>query len=183
MKKRIVSILLLLTIVCTSLVSLAACGKEEPVEEAYEETVEVEVNSDVPNITEMSKAEILSLTPAEIKESVETYLPNYKEIYRINKDMTDDDWKALASIICVQLYGSATIESTASTEEEVNDIYTTPTYADIEPMTLSDFAVYMNTAIDKEYGETYRTENNIDYTTLSEEQLQEEKDNLLKTLE
>ena len=183
MKKKIVSVLLLLTIVSTSLVSFAACGKEEPVEEAYEETVEVEVNSDVPNITEMSKAEILSLSPAEIKESVETYLPNYKEIYRINKDMTDDDWKALASIICVQLYGSATIESTAPSDGEENDIYSTPTYADIEPMTLSDFAVYMNTSIDKEYGEEYRVENNIDYTTLSDEQLQEEKNNLLETLQ
>ncbi len=190
MKKRIVSLFLLLTIVVTSFVGFVGCGKEEEAPVAETETIEVDIDTSIPNITEMSKAEILSLSAEEIKESVENYLPNYKAIYKIDEShqMTNTDWENLAAIICIQLYGSATIESEtdSSADEGVTeeaDIYSAPTYQDIEPMTLSDFAVYMNTAIDKQYGENYRGENNIDYTTMSEEDLQKEKDDLLKRLQ
>ncbi len=186
MKKRIISLVLLSAILVSSIVSMTACGSKEEEPTAYTETITTEIDPSVPNITEMTKAEILSLSADEIKQSVENYLPNYRTIYKIdeNREMTDKDWKSLATIICIQLYGSATIENSESEESdtESHDIYVAPTYDDIYPMTLKEFALYMNKAVDTQYGEEYRTENEIDYTKLTDEELQSQKDALLDTL-
>ena len=187
MKKRIVSLFLLLLITFSTTISLTACSNEEEVED-YNETITTEIDSSVPNITEMSKIEILAMSAEDVQKSVETYLPNYRTIYKIdeNKEMSNQDWLNLASIICLQLYGSTTVESEVSadetTETSENDIYLNPTYNDIEPMSLSEFAAYMNTSIDVQYGAEYREKNEIDYTTMSDEELQELKNDLLETL-
>ena len=186
MKRRIISLVLFGVILVSSIVSMTACGSKEEEPTNHTEKITTEIDASIPNITEMTKAEILSLSAEEIKQSVENYLPNYRTIYKIdeNRKMSDEDWKSLATIICIQLYGSATIENAESEDgnSENHDIYTAPTYDDIYPMTLKEFAIYMNKAVDTQYGEEYRTENEIDYTTLTDEELQSQKDALLETL-
>ena len=71
----------------------------------------------------MSKSKILSLSASEVKQSVETYLPNYRTIYKISnsKVMTDEDWLNLRDIICIQFYGNATLDTTSSSNSTDNN--------------------------------------------------------------
>lgn len=114
MNKRKVAACLLLTM---SVGLFGGCGKkEEP--PITEEVIQVSFNTEVKPPNQMSKAELMALTPKAIKEMVETYLPNYRAIYSISENyaMADDDWVTLRDLICDQLYG---IEKPA--DEQVAD--------------------------------------------------------------
>lgn len=187
--KKIALVLLVATL---SLSIMTGCGKneDEVIEETETvETFEVTKNSDIPNIAELSKAEILAMTAEEVKESVEEYLPNYKEIYIIDDDyeMTDDDWLELRDLICIQLYGSALEGVPDEVQEDYSSdpdsIYYAPTVESIEKMSLSDFAVYMNDLSTYYYGDDFLETNGLDFTTMSDEQLMEQKNDLIAMLE
>ena len=106
MRKKII-----ITMLMISCLGLYGCGnKEEAVVEPTEviEEFTVNRNSDIPNIIELSKTEILAMTAEEVKASVEEYLPNYRTTYKISstREMSNEDWLQLRDIICIQLYGS-----------------------------------------------------------------------------
>lgn len=182
MKKR----LLILASLSLLLFTAVGCGKEEveETETAEVQTISVEIDG-IPNMMEMTKEELLAMTPEEIKASVEAYLPNYRETYKIDKDtkMTDDKWKSLRDIICTQLYGSATIEAEANENfsDDANAIYYAPTYESIEAMPLNEFRTYLNGMYAYYYGDEYIIENNINFNSedLTDEDIQMLKDELL----
>lgn len=182
MKKR----LLILASLSLLLFTAVGCGREEveETETAEVQTISVEIDG-IPNMMEMTKEELLAMTPEEIKASVEAYLPNYRETYKIDKDtkMTDDKWKSLRDIICTQLYGSATIEAEANENfsDDANAIYYAPTYESIEAMPLNEFRTYLNGMYAYYYGDEYIIENNINFNSedLTDEDIQMLKDELL----
>ena len=178
----------ILTVVA-GILSLSGCKKEVPKTEDTTEVISVIIDENVPDITEMNKAEIMAMTAGDVKKSVETYLPNYKSIYKIddNKVMSDNDWLTLRDIICIQLYGTTKLgEASVSDNNLANDpnaIYYAPSKASIEAMSTGEFAVYMNNMYIYYYGEDYLIKNNIDFTKQNDETLQTEKKKLLDTLE
>lgn len=182
MKKR----LLILASLSLLLFTAVGCGREEveETETAEVQTISVEIDG-IPNMMEMTKEELLAMTPEEIKASIEAYLPNYRETYKIDKDtkMTDDKWKSLRDIICTQLYGSATIEaeSNENFSDDANAIYYAPTYESIEAMPLNEFRTYLNGMYAYYYGDEYIIENNINFNSedLTDEDIQMLKDELL----
>lgn len=186
MRKKLISMLLIL--VCAL---FAGCGKEKEVEpEATEVVEEISVVKDasIPNIIELSRTEILAMSATEVKASVEEYLPNYRATYKIDADreMTDEDWLQLRNIICIQLYGSLLDGEPSEVEADFSDdpdaIYYAPTVQAIEEMDLENFAVYLNNMYTYYYGDDWLKENNLDFTTLNEQQLLEQKQKLIDTL-
>lgn len=163
-------------------------NKDTDVEDTDEvEVISVDVNTDIPNITTMNKSEILSMSAKEVKDSVETYLPSYKEIYKIdtNKTMTDDDWLSLRNIICIQFYGNDTLSTAESADTDNTDenaIYYSPTRKSIENMSTLEFGTYLNGMYTYMYGEDYLKKNNLDFTTYDEKTLQELKKNFINSI-
>lgn len=102
---------------------IAGCGKKEPEAPTTKETISVSINTSVKAPNAMSKDELLALSPAAIKEMVETYLPNYRAIYNIpdDKEMTDEDYISLRDLICDQLYG---VEMTVENDEHTSNVNT-----------------------------------------------------------
>lgn len=151
------------------------------------EVISVDVDTSTPNITTMNKAEILNMTADEVKKSVETYLPSYKTIYKIdeNKTMTDSDWLSLRNIICIQFYGNDTLssaESSDSTNTDENAIYYSPTRESIQNMSAVEFGEYLNGLYTYMYGEDYLVKNNLDFKTYDEKTLLELKQNFVNSI-
>ena len=159
--KRNLFVLMAIGVVLTA----TGCGKEEEV--VVPDTVEeitVSVTTSLKSPVDMTKEELLALTPAEIKEMVETYLPNYRDIYGIdeNTEMTDESWMQLRDLIYYQLYGEIVdtvlaeikedIDFSNPTEIEGDDgsmldpdwIYYAPTVEYIESLSTYEFAEYMD---------------------------------------
>ncbi len=188
--KKIYTIAPLFIITCM-LVSITGCGKKEeivPEVTEYVEDIFVEKDSSIPNIIELSRTEILAMTAAEVQTSVEEYLPNYRATYKIDADreMSEADWLQLRDIICIQLYGSLLDGEPAEAEEVFSDdpdaIYYAPTVEAIEAMDLENFAIYLNNMYTYYYGETWLEDNNLDFTTLDEQTLLDQKQELIKIL-
>lgn len=180
-----------LLLILTLAVSMTACGKEpESTADSTEviEEISVEKDSSIPNISSLSREEILAMTAAEVKASVEEYLPNYRATYKIDeaREMTEEDWLQLRDIICIQLYGSLLDGTPDEVEDNFSDdpdaIYYAPTAEAIEAMDLADFAVYLNNMYAYYYGSEYLAENQIDFTAQDEQLLQEQKTKLIETL-
>lgn len=187
MYKHIIKLLLIM-----ACISMIGCGKEEVVEPESTEIIEeisVTKDSSIPNIIELSKSEILSMTAEEVKDSVEEYLPNYRTTYKIdvNREMSEEDWLQLRDIICIQLYGSLLDGEPAEVEADFSDdpdaIYYAPTVESIEEMDLENFAVYLNNMYAYYYGDNWLEENNLDFTKQDEQFLLDQKQELIKTLE
>ena len=171
MKKRILISMLIISCLCF----MGCQKKQEEINDDETEVISVNVNNNIKNITELSKSEILSMSAEEVKSSVETYLPNYRNIYKIdsNKVMTDNDWINLRNIICIQFYGSASLNTAEgdSSYQDANAKYYAPTKESIEKLSLQEFAVYMNELYTYMYGQNYLATNNIDFTKYDETQL------------
>lgn len=180
MKNKIT--LLLLTLVM--LLSFGGCTREEVVEEPNtSETIEVVIESSIKSPLDMTKEELLALTPAEIKEMVETYLPNYRETYGIDADreMSDADWLELRDFIYYQIYGEIAPSDTMLPEDmqgedpasqenvDPNWIYYAPTKEYLESLTIEEFGQYMNDMM--AYMEM--DSNGIDFTQLGEDELEQ----------
>lgn len=185
MKKRLLVIASLSLLLFTAV----GCGREEVEETEKVETQTISIKiDDIPNIMEMSKEELLAMKPKEVKASVEAYLPNYRETYKIdeNTEMTDEKWLLLRDIICTQLYGSSTIEAEANEEfsEDANAIYYAPTYESIEAMPLEEFRKYLNGMYAYYYGEEYLTQNGMDFASeaMPDEEIQKLKTELLEQI-
>jgi hypothetical protein len=181
-KKIIISCILGIS----TMMLMTGCGRqtEEPQDEI--EVISVNIDEDTPNITEMSKSKILSLSASEVKQSVETYLPNYRTIYKISnsKVMTDEDWLNLRDIICIQFYGNATLDTTSSSNSTDNNAkYYNPDKESIKKMSASEFATYMNGLYTYMYGKDYLTSNNIDFTQYSEDKINILKQDFLNNLD
>lgn len=176
-------------ILCTSILliaSLSGCGTKEEIPEDEVEVISVNVDEDVPNITELSKSKILTMSASEVKQSVETYLPNYRTIYKISdsKVMTDDDWLSLRDIICIQFYGNATLDTVSSSNStDENAKYYNPDKESIQKMSATEFATYMNGLYTYMYGNDYLKNNNIDFTQYDEAKINILKQDFLNNLD
>lgn len=186
MKKKLITLMLVL-----SCVGLVGCGREEEAEPEATEVVEnisVERNTEIPNIVQMAKEDILAMTAEEVQASVEEYLPSYRRTYKIADDrvMSTEDWLQLRDIICIQMYGSLLDGKPAEVEDVFGDdpdaIYYAPTVESIEEMDLQNFAVYLNNMYTYYYGEDWLRENQMDFTVQSDEVLAAQKEELIKTL-
>lgn len=155
------------------------------------ETDDSEITLD--NITK----EILLTMPLEdLKKFVEKYLPGYRETYHIDEDviLTDEDWESLRHLIALSLFNSDTLDSESATditleeskintdkefiENDENSKYYAPDLNEIESMSLKTFAEYLNGM-----AVYYKGENeNIDFTQLDNESLQELKDEYIESL-
>lgn len=174
-----------LCITTLSLISLTGCGTKEATVEDEIEVISVNINEDIPNITELSKSKILAMNASEVKESVETYLPNYRTIYKINsnKVMTDEDWLSLRDIICIQFYGNATIDTVSSSNSDENAKYYNPDKESINKMSSAEFASYMNGLYTYMYGKDYLKNNNINFTQYDDAKINILKQDFLNSLD
>lgn len=181
MKKK----LLLLTI-CSLL--LFGCGKQEP---TYVETeiITVSVNTTTKSPTELTQDQFAALSWMEVKEMVETYLPNYHNVYGIPEDkvMEEADWLNLKDIMYYQLYGTFldSYSSTLAAEVDFSDpskivgsdgsyldpnwIYYAPCKEYINGLSSRDFAKYLNGYM-AYYGQDMGTN---DFQTYADEDLEE----------
>lgn len=149
MKKYLCIAMLALTVL-----AISGCQKEEVVEvPVTSEEIEIVIQSDIKSPIEMTQEEMLALNASEIKEMVETYLPNYKESYGIDEDrvMSDEDWYELRDFIYYQIYGEileeeSEVASEESSEEVVDPdwIYYAPTMSFLQSMSTAEFAEYMD---------------------------------------
>ena len=165
------------------------CGEEEVIiiPDTVEEIV-VTVDSSIKSPIDMTKEELLALNAEEIQKMVETYLPKYRETYGIDKDreMTEGDWLELRDYIYYQIYGEIAPSEPVVEEKDPlenidtsdpNWIYYAPTVEFLEAMTIQEFAEYMNGMA------TYQgVEDEIDFTTYSDEELTTLKENTIKNL-
>ena len=128
MNRRKIAACMILTM---SVGLFGACGKEEepPV---TEEVIQVSFNTEVKPPNQMSKAELMALTPNAIKEMVETYLPNYRAIYSISENyvMAAEDWTNLRDLICDQLYGFE--KADGDEQADAGDEYEIPSNIDFK---------------------------------------------------
>lgn len=188
MKRKLLSLIMLIGVT----ISVTGCSlnfnrnKEEAPSDAVQ-VISVEVDESVPNITDLSKAEILGLTASDVKKSVETYLPSYRTIYKIddNKTMTDADWLSLRDIICTQFYGDAklgTATAQVGFDDDKNAIYYAPVKSSIEAMSLVEFGNYLNGLYTYMYGDQYLTKAGIDFKTYNADVLQSLKTDFLRSL-
>lgn len=131
-----------------------------PQEETESPTVMEEIdkggNSDIVDITSLSKDEFVKLTWEQVKDFVENRLPNYREIYGISSDtvMEQDDWEELKKIIFWQLfdqtYDSYINVGNVSNDVEIEEnewgtdiIYAEPTEEYIDGLSTDEFREYM----------------------------------------
>lgn len=165
--------------------SLCACGEEvtESTQAQETEMIAVTVDATAVNMTELSKAELLALTPEEIQKSIETYLPDYRSVYGIAEDyvMTDEDWSILRDAICLEIYGSLSQETEVQVMDDFSDdpnaIYYAPSIASLEAMDTTSFALYMNN-MNLYYGGSAE----VDFTQESEEFLEQTRQDLIAQL-
>lgn len=165
--------------------SFCSCKK---VETPTEEVLNVEVDEEVATPFDITKDELLAMDAAQVKEMVETYLPNYRTQYKIAEDkvMTDEDWLSLRDAICLNLYKSLRPDKTEESEpvtdiysgldtSDPNWIYIAPTAEYIEGLSTAEFAEYMNGlyAYEVSSGDCEEEASEIDFRTLEEEILKE----------
>lgn len=169
-------------------VFFVGCGQQPVVEPDTEEIIEVSINTTVKSPMDLSKDELINLSAEEIKEMVEIYLPNYRDIYGISEEtvMSDEDWMNLRDLMVYQLYGvvvstykdylRANIDWSKPFEIVGDDgsyldpdwIYYAPSREYIAGLSTEEFANYMH---DFMAYNGYEEENNS-FLDLSEEELE-----------
>lgn len=167
---------------------VAGCGESEPTYE-QREVISVSINTNAKNPMEYTPEEFRELSLEEIKEMIETYLPNYKNVYGIeaSREMTDEDWFQLKDLMYFQLYGdvlysyddalSDGIDFTKPFEIVGVDggyldpdwIYYAPCEQYIDTLNNFEFGKYMNGFM----AYTNQNAEGVDYTTLEVEMLDE----------
>lgn len=161
-------------------------------------TITEKKESDDSEITldNITKEILLTMPLEDLKKFVEKYLPGYRETYHIDEDviLTDEDWESLRHLIALSLFNSDTLDSESATditleeskintdkefiENDENSKYYAPDLNEIESMSLKTFAEYLNGM-----AVYYKGENeNIDFTQLDNESLQELKDEYIESL-
>ena len=144
----------------------------------------------------ITKEILLTMPLEDLKKFVEKYLPGYRETYHIDEDviLTDEDWESLRHLIALSLFNSDTLDSESTTditleeskintdkefiENDENSKYYAPDLNEIESMSLKTFAEYLNGM-----AVYYKGENeNIDFTQLDNESLQELKNEYIESL-
>lgn len=160
MKKRFIACALAMG----TLLTVTGCGQPEEVVPDTQEIIEVSLSTNIKSPLDMTKDELKALSPTEIKEMIEVYLPNYRTVYGIEPDfvMQDNDWMNLRDMIIYQLYGEIVnsvhdemvsgIDWSKPFEIDAGDgsyydpdwIYYAPCPEYINGLTLSGFAQYMN---------------------------------------
>lgn len=193
MKKRLVLLALMSTLVFT----LTGCGEEEVVIPDTVEEISVSVNTSVKSPLDMTKEELKTLTPAEIKEMIETYLPDYRAVYGIDADrvMEDNDWMQLRDLIYYQLYGEiidTPLEEAKAAIDfsqpdkivghdgsylDPNWIYYAPTKEYFDTLSYYEFAQYMNNLL---IYSGYELTEGEDFTKMDDDSLKQIKE---KTIE
>lgn len=161
-------------------------------------TITEKKKSDDSEITldNITKEILLTMPLEDLKKFVEKYLPGYRETYHIDEDviLTDEDWESLRHLIALSLFNSDTLDSESATditleeskintdkefiENDENSKYYAPDLNEIESMSLKTFAEYLNGM-----AVYYKGENeNIDFTQLDNESLQELKNEYIESL-
>lgn len=161
-------------------------------------TITEKKESDDSEITldNITKEILLTMPLEDLKKFVEKYLPGYRETYHIDEDviLTDEDWESLRHLIALSLFNSDTLDSESATditleeskintdkefiENDENSKYYAPDLNEIESMSLKTFAEYLNGM-----AVYYKGENeNIDFTQLDNESLQELKNEYIESL-
>ena len=161
-------------------------------------TITQKKESDDSEITldNITKEILLTMPLEDLKKFVEKYLPGYRETYHIDEAviLTDEDWESLRHLIALSLFNSDTLDSESATditleeskintdkefiENDENSKYYAPDLNEIESMSLKTFAEYLNGM-----AVYYKGENeNIDFTQLDNESLQELKDEYIESL-
>lgn len=161
-------------------------------------TITEKKKSDDSEITldNITKEILLTMPLEDLKKFVEKYLPGYRETYHIDEDviLTDEDWESLRHLIALSLFNSDTLDSESATditleeskintdkefiENDENSKYYAPDLNEIESMSLKTFAEYLNGM-----AVYYKGENeNIDFTQLDNESLQELKNEYIELL-
>lgn len=161
-------------------------------------TITQKKESDDSEITldNITKEILLTMPLEDLKKFVEKYLPGYRETYHIDEDviLTDEDWESLRHLIALSLFNSDTLDSESATditleeskintdkefiENDENSKYYAPDLNEIESMSLKTFAEYLNGM-----AVYYKGENeNIDFTQLDNESLQELKNEYIESL-
>ena len=132
----------LIAVVVATALSLSGCGKSE-LANTYEESVsdnqvvqEVqesvqdesipsefaelskEILENVPPLEDVTQEQLYDMSLDEFKALIYTYCPNYREVYQINGDMTDELWESLRYVVSYQLYGTVTYSPSI---DEVSD--------------------------------------------------------------
>ena len=166
----------------------SGCSEKEPTY-VQSEVITVSINTMTKAPTELSAVEFEKLTTPEVKEMIETYLPNYREVYGIDKDreMSEEDWLQLKDLMYYQLYGdflNSYQEELASSIDfskpfeimgddgtylDPNWIYYAPCSQYIKQLSVYDFGKYMNGLM----AYTGQDLGSNDFTTMSEEELEE----------
>lgn len=138
---------------------LAGCGpQEEETTDSASESITVAFDESIPNVLQMTRKEIESLSLEEFKDSIKQYLPSYREYFKIPSDfvMTDSDWENIRFLLCENLFGPEMAEETkapaapelfaseAGVEVEDNPdwIYEAPSKTLLSDMTPDEFREY-----------------------------------------
>lgn len=179
------------------MMALSGCGKKESTY-VQKETITVSINTAAKAPTEYTQEEFAELTAAEVKEMVETYLPNYRNVYQIEEDrvMTDEDWLNLKDLMYYQLYDTFLYSEEAEALSDVdfskpgeimgddgtyldpNWIYYAPCPEFINQLSDYDFGRYMNGLM--AFGNQDMGEN--DFTTLEHDDLEILREKVLNEL-
>lgn len=163
MKKKVIAIAGVLVV--AALVAFAMLGgksdkKPAPDNKETESTTIVEEitasNKNVVDITELKEDEFVALTWEQVRDFAEDRLPNYREIYGINKDteMNQAEWEKLKKIMFWQLfdqtYDSYIKVGNVSSDVEVETniwgadiVYVEPSKEFIDGLSTKEFRDYM----------------------------------------
>ncbi len=176
-------------ILLTTLTALAltACGKktETTVEttEVPTEIITVTFNKDIINIFDVDAETYWNMSIDDFENSVDEYIDDYRSFFKIGEDytLTDADWSSLKEVFGTQIRGfllpeDIEEESTTEVETDENWKYESPMADDIDAMTIDEFVEYL-----KGY-DAYNGYEEVDYTELTEEELQEIKDEYVADL-
>lgn len=93
----------------------------------------------VPPLEEVTQEILYNMTLDEFKALIYVYCPNYKEIYGVESEMTDELWESLRYVISYQLYGtvSYTPDSNKYDEEELAEAQISQMIMQLEELGLS----------------------------------------------
>ena len=148
-------LLLFISLLC---ICLTGCGKKDittKIENQTDNIIETETeDSIIPDsiiqrlenvensIFNMSKKDLLALSPAEIKEIIEKQLPDYRKIFIIDEDyeMTDSDWSNIRDIIVIDRYKSLNDQSNSSSNNIDTNLINKE---EIEKMSIEEFKQYL----------------------------------------
>lgn len=94
-----------------------AISAEEILPEEFADLTQEQLDA-VPELETITQQQLYEMSNAEFRALIYKYCPNYKEIYGITSEMTEDKWNSFRMVVSYQLFGKI---SYTPTYEELDD--------------------------------------------------------------